>query len=126
MNERAIRGLREKPISRKSLPHHDDILRTNMRTETTPFTGYSIDYSVVDCMKATNLRAKTALGTFLKVDRWRSPAVELLLYQDPWLKQEMEISSIHITVHHDLVLRERSERPCNGCLSCPSLAANDS
>ena len=76
-------------------------------------------------MKPADIGTEPALGTFIQIDAGGSAPEVLLLRQGPRLEQEMEVCRIHITVDHDFVLDKGGKGSRDGCLTGPSLPADN-
>ena len=96
-----------------------------MEAEATALAGCRVDLEIADGVETTYILADTALGALLLIDQSNLTDPEFVFLSGSWAQQQMQVSSIYITVGENLALSYSGEGTYYTCLSCAALAAGD-
>jgi hypothetical protein len=94
-----------------------------MAAEAAALTGNTVNLKVSYCLKAAQLLAQATLRAFALVNSGNLPAPELVLLLDNWLKNEVEVGGINITVRQHLAFGQSGKGTDDACLPGASLTA---
>jgi hypothetical protein len=81
-----------------------------MHTDTAAFTANGVNLkSLTDAIPATKIPAQSAFRAQTRIYSGRVTRNEISPLQNPWVRQEVEISSIHIGIAQHLVFGQCSK-----------------